>query len=75
MPADTLSVARRPAGHDEMVVVVSYFYDHEYYDEPAHAKELGEDVDISKYIASGVVAFQLSRYPSPSSNCAILLRC
>jgi len=47
-------------GHDEMVVVVSYFYDHEYYDEPAHAKELGEDVDISKYIASGVVAFQLS---------------
>jgi hypothetical protein len=31
-----------------MVVAVSYFYDHEYYDSPEHMKELGKDMDISK---------------------------
>lgn len=47
-------------GHEEMVVAVSYFYDHEYYDNPEHMKELGEDMDISNYVASGIVAFQIS---------------
>jgi hypothetical protein len=46
-----------------MVVAVSYFYDHEYYDNPEHMKELGEDMDISNYVASGIVAFQISRCP------------
>mmetsp|Transcript_4558 Transcript_4558/g.9807 ORF Transcript_4558/g.9807 Transcript_4558/m.9807 type:complete len:1070 (-) Transcript_4558:202-3411(-) len=45
-------------GHEELVVPVSYFYDREYYDDPAHSKELG-DIDITKYIASGVVVFDL----------------
>jgi len=46
-------------GHDELVVAVSYFYDREYYDMPEHKKELGEDIDIANYIASGIVVFEL----------------
>ena len=37
-------------GHDELVVSVSYFFDKEYYDEPRHAKELG-NVRKDKYVA------------------------
>ncbi|MEW5304838.1 MAG: hypothetical protein WDW36_007421 [Sanguina aurantia] len=45
-------------GHDELVVAVSYFYDREYYDDPAHAPAvLG--LDLGKYLASGVVVFDL----------------
>ncbi|CAI8601096.1 unnamed protein product [Vicia faba] len=42
----------------EMVVGVSYFFDHEYYDNQEHKKELG-DIDIGKYVAGGIVVFDL----------------
>ncbi|GFR46133.1 hypothetical protein Agub_g7648 [Astrephomene gubernaculifera] len=45
-------------GHDELVVAVSYFYDREYYDDPEHAKDL-KDIDIGKYVASGIAVFDL----------------
>ncbi|XP_061954944.1 protein DEFECTIVE IN EXINE FORMATION 1-like isoform X1 [Populus nigra] len=45
-------------GVTEMIVAVSYFFDHEYYDNPEHLKELG-DIDVGKYVASSVVVFNL----------------
>jgi hypothetical protein len=45
-------------GVQEMVVAVSYFFDHEYYDNPKHLKELG-GIDIGKYVAGGIVVFNL----------------
>ncbi|KAM7463991.1 hypothetical protein LguiA_032112 [Lonicera macranthoides] len=45
-------------GVQEMVVAVSYFFDHEYYDNPEHLKELG-GIDIGKYVAGGIVVFNL----------------
>lgn len=36
--------------HDELVVAVSYFYDKEYYDDPAHQHEL-KGIDKEKYVA------------------------
>ncbi|KAI5392074.1 protein DEFECTIVE IN EXINE FORMATION 1 [Lathyrus oleraceus] len=42
----------------EMVVGVSYFFDNEYYDNQEHKKELG-DIDIGKYVAGGIVVFDL----------------
>uniref|UniRef100_A0A0D9ZF68 DEX1 C-terminal domain-containing protein n=1 Tax=Oryza glumipatula TaxID=40148 RepID=A0A0D9ZF68_9ORYZ len=45
-------------GIQEMVIAVSYFFDHEYYDKPEHLKELG-GIDIGKYIASSIVVFNL----------------
>ncbi|XP_010543232.1 PREDICTED: protein DEFECTIVE IN EXINE FORMATION 1 [Tarenaya hassleriana] len=45
-------------GVQEMVVAVSYFFDPEYYDNPDHLKELG-GIDITKYIASSIVVFNL----------------
>ncbi|KAL6638178.1 hypothetical protein ACP70R_025750 [Stipagrostis hirtigluma subsp. patula] len=45
-------------GVQEMVIAVSYFFDHEYYDNPEHAKELG-GIDIEKYVASSIVVFNL----------------
>ncbi|KAF9665162.1 hypothetical protein SADUNF_Sadunf16G0093400 [Salix dunnii] len=45
-------------GVAEMIVAVSYFFDHEYYDNPEHLKELG-DIDVGKYVASSVVVFNL----------------
>ncbi|WIA09420.1 hypothetical protein OEZ85_008825 [Tetradesmus obliquus] len=44
--------------HDELVVAVSYFYDKEYYDDPAHAHEL-TGIDKEKYVAGGIVVFDL----------------
>ena len=38
-------------GHEELLVPVSYFYDRDYYDSPARAKELA-GLDPHKYIAS-----------------------
>lgn len=47
-------------GRLELVVGVSWFYDREYYDDnDGHHQELGRDVDVSKYIASGVVVLDL----------------
>ncbi|KAJ4970335.1 hypothetical protein NE237_003434 [Protea cynaroides] len=45
-------------GISEMVLAVSYFFDHEYYDNPLHLKELG-GIDIGKYVASSIVVFNL----------------
>ncbi|GER55827.1 defective in exine formation [Striga asiatica] len=42
----------------EMIVAVSYFFDREYYDNPEHMKELG-GIDIGKYVAGGIVVFNL----------------
>ena len=46
-------------GRDEIILSVSYFYDKEYYDNPAHAAELGVNVDIGKYVAGGVYVADL----------------
>lgn len=45
-------------GVSEMVVAVSYFFDRDYYDKPENAKDLG-DIDIGKYVAGGIVVFNL----------------
>ncbi|KAM0953408.1 putative transcription factor WD40-like family [Dioscorea sansibarensis] len=45
-------------GVQEMVVAVSYFFDHEYYENQEHLAELG-GIDIEKYVASGIVVFNL----------------
>ncbi|CAN1303841.1 Protein DEFECTIVE IN EXINE FORMATION 1 [Linum perenne] len=45
-------------GVSEMIVAVSYFFDHEYYDNPEHLKELG-GIDIDKYVAGSIVVFSL----------------
>ncbi|KAJ4761384.1 hypothetical protein LUZ62_071759 [Rhynchospora pubera] len=45
-------------GVQEMVVAVSYFFDREYYDKQENRADLG-DIDISKYVASGIVVFNL----------------
>ncbi|KAL3640714.1 Protein DEFTIVE IN EXINE FORMATION 1 [Castilleja foliolosa] len=45
-------------GVSEMIVAVSYFFDREYYDNPEHLKELG-GIDIGKYVAGGIVVFNL----------------
>ncbi|CAL1378871.1 unnamed protein product [Linum trigynum] len=45
-------------GVSEMIVAVSYFFDHEYYDNPEHLKELG-GIDIAKYVAGSIVVFNL----------------
>ncbi|XP_008798965.1 protein DEFECTIVE IN EXINE FORMATION 1-like isoform X1 [Phoenix dactylifera] len=45
-------------GIQEMIVAVSYFFDREYYDNPEHLTDLG-DIDIEKYVASGIVVFNL----------------
>ncbi|KAL2337850.1 hypothetical protein Fmac_012296 [Flemingia macrophylla] len=45
-------------GVSEMIVAVSYFFDHEYYDNQEHLKELG-DIDIGKYVAGSIVVFNL----------------
>ncbi|RDY02353.1 Protein DEFECTIVE IN EXINE FORMATION 1, partial [Mucuna pruriens] len=45
-------------GVSEMIVAVSYFFDHEYYDNQEHLKELG-DIDIGKYVAGGIVVYNL----------------
>lgn len=45
-------------GVSEMIVAVSYFFDHEYYDNPERIKELG-GIDIGKYVAGSIVVFNL----------------
>lgn len=43
---------------NEMIIAVSYFFDREYYDNPAHSEELG-GIDIGKYVAGAIVVFNL----------------
>ena len=46
-------------GREELVLAVSYFFDREYYDNPAHAGELPAGIDMGKYVASGVYVVDL----------------
>eukprot|EP01027_Heterolobosea_sp_BB2_P005999 GEZU01009122.1.p1 GENE.GEZU01009122.1~~GEZU01009122.1.p1 ORF type:complete len:455 (+),score=102.18 GEZU01009122.1:105-1469(+) len=46
-------------GNDDIIVAVSYYFDREYYSDPSHMHELDVDVDIDKYVAGGVVVFDL----------------
>jgi len=46
-------------GGEDLVVAVSYFFDREYYDSFEHHHELGDNVDISKYVGGGIVVFDL----------------
>ncbi|KAG7965010.1 hypothetical protein I3843_09G201500 [Carya illinoinensis] len=45
-------------GVSEMVVAVSYFFDHEYYADSKHLKDLG-DINIGKYVAGSIVVINL----------------
>lgn len=42
----------------EMIVAASFFFDHEYYSNQEHMKELG-DLDLGKYLASSIIVFNL----------------
>lgn len=46
-------------GKEELVLSVSYFFDREYYDNPAHSHELDPSIDMSKYVAGGVYVVDL----------------
>jgi hypothetical protein len=46
-------------GREEMVVAVSYFFDRNEYDDEDHRSHLGKDVDIRKYVACGIVVYDL----------------
>eukprot|EP01080_Neovahlkampfia_damariscottae_P010387 gene10387-2916_t len=46
-------------GHDELIVPVSYYYDKEFYSDPVNMQKLDTDIDISKYVAGGIVVFDL----------------
>uniref|UniRef100_A0A6N2KZE0 Uncharacterized protein n=1 Tax=Salix viminalis TaxID=40686 RepID=A0A6N2KZE0_SALVM len=45
-------------GVAEMSVTSSYYFDHEYYDNPEHLKVLGDE-DVGKCLASSSVVFNL----------------
>ena len=44
-------------GYEDLIVAVTYMFDHELYSNPDKRDELGDDVDISNYLAGGVAAF------------------
>ena len=46
-------------GYEDLVVAVTYLFDHEVYADPGRREELGEDVDIGNYLAGGILAFDL----------------
>ena len=46
-------------GSEDLVLAVSYFFDREYYDQYEHHHELGDDVDVTKYIAGAIVVYDL----------------
>jgi len=46
-------------GHDDVIVPVSYFFDKDVYSDPEVIKNLDVDVDIKKYVASGIAVFDL----------------
>jgi hypothetical protein len=46
----------------DLIVPVSYFFDRAYYDSKEHRAELPADLDVSMYIASGVVVFDLATH-------------
>ncbi|GMH39270.1 hypothetical protein BSKO_07168 [Bryopsis sp. KO-2023] len=44
---------------EELVVPVTYFFDEDHYKMPEHKDELNKDVDVLKYLANGLVVFDL----------------
>ncbi|KAL6046797.1 Protein DEFECTIVE IN EXINE FORMATION 1 [Balamuthia mandrillaris] len=46
-------------GAPELIVSVSYFFDSEEYSDPQKLATLGTDVSIAKYVAGGIVVFDL----------------
>jgi hypothetical protein len=49
-------------GAMELIVAVSYFFDRAYYDNAEHRQELPRELDLSMYVASGVVVFDLNTH-------------
>ena len=49
-------------GNWELIVPVSYFFDRAYYDTAEHRRELPAELDLSMYVASGVVVFDLATH-------------
>eukprot|EP00850_Spirogloea_muscicola_P022864 SM000315S11901 [mRNA] locus=s315:111541:117447:- [translate_table: standard] len=47
-------------GTDEMVVAATYFFDREYYEDPAHQGEVDKDITLNKYVACAIVVFNLA---------------
>ncbi|EGG16788.1 hypothetical protein DFA_07766 [Cavenderia fasciculata] len=48
-------------GHYELIVSVSYYFDHEYYSDPIHRSKIDRDVQLDKYVAGGIVCFDLDK--------------
>lgn len=46
-------------GSEDLILAVSYFFDREYYEQYEHHHELGDDVDVTKYIAGAIVVYDL----------------
>jgi hypothetical protein len=40
---------------------VSYYFDKEYYSESENLKKLDNDIDITKYVAGGLIVFDLKK--------------
>ena len=48
-------------GRDELVLAVSYFYDSNYYELEENKHKIPKDIDLRRYVASGVVVFDVQR--------------
>lgn len=48
-------------GQDELIVAVTYFFDQDFYSTDEHRQFLPKDIDIEKYLAGGIVVFDLTR--------------
>jgi hypothetical protein len=46
-------------GRDELILSVSYYFDKEFYSDPSNMQKLDTDIDITKYVAGGIVVFDL----------------
>ncbi|KAK9815165.1 hypothetical protein WJX73_009335 [Symbiochloris irregularis] len=46
-------------GVEDLVLAVTYFFDHDVYSDPDKLATLGTDVDITKYVGGGLVAYDL----------------
>lgn len=48
-------------GSDDIIFAVTYFFDEEYYaSDPFHRSKLDSDIDIHKYVAGGLVVYDLA---------------
>eukprot|EP01133_Synstelium_polycarpum_P000363 gene363-421_t len=46
----------------ELIVPVSYYFDQEYYQDPAHMSKMDQDVDLTQFVAGGIVCFNLQDF-------------